>query len=305
MATYQSTQVGTYTTDSVTVTKPTSLAVGEMMLAQVSSAAQGGGAANITATGWTLIDSQTVTNSGGGTTRQSIYYKIADSSDVSASNFTFSTNTGNYINAAITRITDPTLTFEIGSSTTQNTTGTTHTVSTITPTRGNALWFIFMTGADASVTGNDPSFSTYAMVTDNPTWIEIHDTGSGATRSASMASAYAARSESTASGNITCVSTGGNASTDYIMQVVTVNAQQSVSSSPAVIALRFVIGFVAPVIRLAFGVNTPTTSSTKDISYSNLSKNSASMTNQTKNEAVATNQTKSSSSWVNPDKSSL
>ena len=87
---YQSHQTATHNTAGtpLTITKPTSLAVGDLMIAFLY------GGRNIgnwtTLAGWTLIGACTTTD--GTDANLTVQAKIADSSDVAASNFTFTPN---------------------------------------------------------------------------------------------------------------------------------------------------------------------------------------------------------------------
>lgn len=86
--TVPSTSSQTTGTGSVVITKPTGLTVGDQMIAAIASS-QSSGSIN-TPAGWTLI-SQANAITG---VAANIFFKVADSSDVAASNFTFTHTSG-------------------------------------------------------------------------------------------------------------------------------------------------------------------------------------------------------------------
>lgn len=201
--TYQSVQSSGWVTGNPVVTKPTSLAVGDLMIAiwalsddnnSISSPA-----------GWTSITSLfNSTNNG-----QTFYsaYKIADSSDVAATNFTFTYSGGGGGNrfAAIMRFTGTNTSNPIGgSSSGNNNDTTTPSISGFTPTTPNQVFILAITGSNSG-TG---TFSGYAMATDNPTWTEIIDANTSNLNDSNIAIAYSSvRSQSTATGNFSLTGT--------------------------------------------------------------------------------------------------
>ena len=77
---------------SLTITKPVGIAVGDIMIANISES-QGSNNLSTSAScaGWTVIDSR---NLGVNNVRGSVLYKIAIAADLSATNYIFSINTG-------------------------------------------------------------------------------------------------------------------------------------------------------------------------------------------------------------------
>lgn len=119
---------GVANTASVTVTKPTGLAVGDVMLAFVGDNLTG-----ITApAGWTLLDSDDATS--GALWRSAVYYKVATGSEGASYNFT-SQNTGAPFWVAISayRGVDPVTPVQ-DASLTQGTTATTLAAPSVTTT---------------------------------------------------------------------------------------------------------------------------------------------------------------------------
>lgn len=279
MATFESVQVGSWAdqnggaVSTSVVTKPTSLAVGDLMIGQTVSIGEGVSvSASTTPSGWTLHGSKSWSGDGN-TCYQTIFYKVADSSDVAASNFSFSSS-GNstYFCAAVARISSPSETYQISDST------------GLTPTRASGLFLICAAGGGGGTATGDPTFSGYSIATDDPTWTEQHDTPDDITSSGfdgGFAMASATRTEVTATGTVSVTQTGGGG--EGTVQIIEIAPQQSVSDSPAVVALAFRLLQVVQVIRNKFTLNSPTTTVTDTVSYTNESKNSA--------------------SWINPDKS--
>jgi len=74
--------------DTTVITKPTGLAVGDLMVAMLGGHSAGSGLSFATLSGWTL-GSNLQDLVGGGFTYSSIQYKVATSGDVAASDFTF------------------------------------------------------------------------------------------------------------------------------------------------------------------------------------------------------------------------
>ncbi len=80
----------TSTTTSVTVAKPTGLAVGDLLIATINQADNDDNSlSDATSTGWQLVGGAKFYTSGSNEWWGTVLYKIATSSDVSASNFTF------------------------------------------------------------------------------------------------------------------------------------------------------------------------------------------------------------------------
>lgn len=209
---YQSVQSNTSdNTGSVTITKPTSLAVGDYMVAGILVDADGGGtqlASITTPSGWTqeaLIDLF-----GTGRSAIGVYTKLADSADVAASNFTFN-GTGDTSSMTmaghIARVTS--WGGEAGQSTVTSTaSSTTMTMTGITPSPAiaSSLYIVFA-GRVASATSDN--VTSVAIATSNPTWTErAENTVNGNTRDTNFALYTATRTETTATGNYTITYTG-------------------------------------------------------------------------------------------------
>lgn len=191
--------------NSVVITKPSGLAVGDYMFAQIIGGNGGGGAAITPPAGWTSYQNSTETLSGA-SVPLGLFYKLADSSDAAASNFTFTlSDTGGteYLGGAIVRISG----YGIidGASTrgpASDTTGTITYASSIDPTFPDGLVILFLYGGDnANITG--ASFASPAIATDNPTWTSRSNLYSNVSGLTMLSRLYTApRAAATAFGNI-------------------------------------------------------------------------------------------------------
>jgi len=96
---------GVTSNTSLTITKPTGLSVGDALVATIYSYDTNGSSTTInTPTGWEAT--QNIENSAAADTqRMAVFVKIADSGDVAASNFTFTTANTNNIYGAVMRVT--------------------------------------------------------------------------------------------------------------------------------------------------------------------------------------------------------
>lgn len=165
----QTYSVNNASTNTVNVTKPTGLSVGDLLLALVGGTADSGSPAIDTPSGWT----KSADNSNNSVC-SAILWKIADSSDAAASNFTFSHSGGGSsfaIYAVLSRITGHSSTAPIsGAQCTHNT-----TTFNVSPQVTDALLLL---GGAKKVSGGS-GWSGYTISGSNPTWTEIADNGGG------------------------------------------------------------------------------------------------------------------------------
>ena len=202
MATFQSVQSTTsLSSQSVTVTKPVGLAVGDLLLAGVWGDRDD--SSNITLNtpaGWSLIESEEQA-----THALEIYSKVADSADVAASNFTFTSAGGSTpdLIAHVLRITN--YAFDSGSTSGANTSSGSVTATTFTPTRANCLYVLFHGGSD---TGGTPTQSLGGFATDNPSWTnQASNAANGGTYDSRFTVYTATRAQATATGTVTASQT--------------------------------------------------------------------------------------------------
>lgn len=206
---------------SLTISGFSSLAVGDLLIAQFTLSMSTASSRTITLpSGWTLIDrtSQSTTLS------TEIAYKIADSSDVSGNSFTFqySGAAGNAQLAGV-RITGHRNVSSIATSSgTASASSTTVNVNTVTPALADSLLMFFVTGAvNATVNG-------YTVTTSPPTFTETYDLNNASITN-SLAAGVRPETTATGSGTATLSSAGTN-----IGQLVVVSPPQVISASDTV-----------------------------------------------------------------------
>lgn len=205
--TYQSIQTASGDDNSVTVTKPTSLAEGDLMIAGIVSEYGGAGNASVnTPSGWTKVGDVDVSTND---VNLAVFYKIADSSDVAASNFTFTSagsGSGQTLGAII-RATDPGILAGSDSYAETNSSVTLTIPGGFTPTRADCLFVAFVAKSSTIEVGN---FTDVSLTTDDPTWTERAELEYGKTGGSydtRLAAYTATRAEETATGDITVSNT--------------------------------------------------------------------------------------------------
>jgi hypothetical protein len=201
-------------TDALTITKPTGLTAGDMMIAILGIHGQ---QANFTLSGWTSLFA---TNNGSVEGLQ-VLWKIATAGDVAASNFAFSIGgaAGDGMAGAIVVISGASFAgvVNIQSTSDDNTAGgaSSHTYTPgLTPVLTNALMLI---GCYAGVNSN---VSSYAITNNNPTFTEREDVAINTTRDTTIGVASATPSVASATGDYT-LTTGITADTIGYMIIVT------------------------------------------------------------------------------------
>lgn len=186
------------TSTTVAVTKPSGLAVGDLMVGMLS--ASNNSFVITPPSGFTLV-----TSAIGNIFKTYIYYKFATSSDVAATNFTFTSDTSGDLSAGIMAFTGASVPQPVYSNNTVA--GNTGTTITITGINVLANSILVMSAVTENAGGSATGFSGYAIVTSNPTWTEGWDYNRS--NSAGTAAAYSSvRSAATATGNATISVTG-------------------------------------------------------------------------------------------------
>lgn len=187
---------------NLVITKPTGLAVGDELIAFVCGFHTGAVSISYaTPSGWSLQEDTGNTSS---TWRMYTFYKVADSSDVAASNFTFVATTAGTNPAAgsLHRISG----FGIIDDSNKSNGAASITNALSGLTRANELHLF------ATAISGGTSVSSQAYATDNPTWTEIFDVTDSVDKA--FAVAQATRTATTDSGNATYSGgTGGRATT--------------------------------------------------------------------------------------------
>ncbi len=287
---------------TITITKPTGLVVGDLLVAVLGAVKIGATNTFSTPSGWTLIRQPS-----GTITTAASFYKVADSSDVSASDFTFTNNQSSIIaQGVLYRIDDfDTSTVVDGSNeVAADAAATTTVVTGVTPSTTDDL--LIMAGQQ---NGGNNDFSAYAIATSNPTWTEtLAVNGFGV--------AYATRPESTATGSATLTHT----SREYrrgIFILIKDRASVSVTLTAETMALTLtgisaiigrlytiaasVVAFTLSGIATGFSI-VATLESRGLASVTALNKSTPTLTGQSRNNPTFTNQSRNPTTYsdVNP-----
>ncbi len=220
----ESVSTAAYTTGiPLGISKPTGLAVGELMVAHLAQAI--GGSTNCddwdTPSGWTSLITTANSVNSNSSAGIHVFYKIADSGDVATSEFFFTPEvTAGGLAGAIYRISGANTTgISAVSGTASNTTSPIFSNS-VTPSDANSLLLFLLSNSDAGNTVG--SVTGYSIGTDNPTWTEQYDIVgdlSGDDRGI-MSGASAIRSQATATGNSTCAITNFSQNSCGVMVVI-------------------------------------------------------------------------------------
>lgn len=291
--TYESVQSATGSGTSITVTKPTGLAVGDVMVFIWSTNNTPG---SVTATGWSVLTS--VGPHSASDNYMNAYYKIADSSDTAASDFTHTINNSRPWVGAILRLSDCSADFVATVGTSTNDSTPTYSGG-ITPDAADSL-FIMAISVDGST-----NTSAYSLTTDNPTWTERVDTVSGSSPMLSIATAT--RSAVTASGDWNATISSSAESSSILTSV---QSAQSVTITPTVLNVVSSIQeptvgiskiFSVSPLTIASSVLTPTFYS--DPWTGGVKSGAPTWTDATKNSSSWTDASKNSSTWSNQNKS--
>lgn len=264
---------------SLAITKPTGLAVGDLMVAIVSY--QKGRTLTVPS-GWA---NNGVYNANIGEFRTVLSYKVADSSDVAASDFTWTISGGAESRAGcIMRITNWDSTMDLTGSITNGSNvdddSTPTFAQTITPTRNNSL-IIF--ASTASTAGGAITGSNYAMATDNPSWTEQVDINDGGNRGFFVATAI--RSATSATGNFSLTASGGGAGVDWVSisafilrtTQITASVSDTVNITDTISATRCRVATVTDTVSLTDDVEA------SNNEWNNLDKNTSTWNNLDKN----------------------
>lgn len=270
----ESTQTTSWSSgSSVVVTKPTNLTEGDLMIFRV------------------CVDSLvTVSNWGGFTAigdeatsadpTSFLAYKIADASDVVASNFTVTLSGSTNKMGSISRITNAD---KLGSNYIYAEGSATNTISPsftgLTPTNHNDSILLLMFWLGANGASGAPTISSYAIGTSNPSWTEVYELSSTTAEDVTASMASATRPETTATGNFTA--TWSDGSTDSVGQLLAITSPWSFSASESTTVTESLLN------NTSFN-GSDTTTLTEDVDADKVRN--------------LTNTTKSSSTWLNEKK---
>lgn len=222
----------------LTITKPTGLAEGDLMIAYLSCN-NGSGSGS-----WTLPSGWTSITTGGNTgTWFAVFAKVATAGDVAAASFDF-TGGGDSVGLLI-RFTGTFGSTDCVHKAISDIGGITTTG--VDPEIGGAL---VMFGSIATAATGAGVFSDYAVVTDNPTWTEIVDGRYNDLREIHYFAAWGLRSQTTATGNSSVTESAGG--TNYggvllaLVETTSANANHTIlTSSSEIFATGISVGTTA------------------------------------------------------------
>lgn len=247
---------------TIVITKPTGLAVGDLMVAHLVRTDNDQNSRTWSLSGWTTaVDVQgndTAISSSG----MAALYKIADSGDVAASNFTFTiSSTADFLAGAIYRISGHSISAPINTSASAfvNNDETPSFGNTVTPTFADCLLLMLVHHYAGSSSSKETG--TYAITTDNPTWTEAYDNHNST--QTTIAGAYALRPETTATGNSSFASTG-DATTDTGSIILAIKPLINVTVSADVVSVTV----STPAVTVQTGVNVSVSPVSVNISIS-------------------------------------
>jgi len=266
---------------TITITKPISLAVGDLMVAFIGSGADA--TTNSSLAGWTVIDGLgDATFWGANPGNHTCLAKVADSGDTAASNFSFTKGGGNDESVgAILRFSSDVGSFDassliVGDANLAAGNPTITFVGGVTPASANSFLVMgVFTDASSTSTG-------WAVVTDNPSWTEVLDEVISEGNDATLSIAYGSRAETSATGNYSTILGANN---DGIGILIALNEMVDVTISPDPIVMTSTVPSVvvtadaniapSPLVITA-SVPAPTVTVTT-VSWTNESKPSASV----------------------------
>lgn len=215
---YQSSQSSSAATNAVAPSKPASLAVGDTMIALVSALTADGSANTISApAGWTAEGQDTQ-----GFLTAAVFSKVATSSDVAASTFSFTAISASRMFAYVSRFTAASSADPVDqASKAKAASGTALSTAAITPTASMSTFLIMVASFEGSVGSN--SVSGYAIASDNaPSWTEAYDStiNPSGGQSMGLAMAYGSRTKTTASGSATATLANSAAYVIFVLNLV-------------------------------------------------------------------------------------
>lgn len=271
--TFQSVQTTALTgsVTSVTITKPASTAVGDLLLGFIYT----NDTVSSVPTGWTLVTS--LVGNAGGTIY--LYYVNATSTQTAASNFTWGITNSALAGGSITRITGHnTANFSIVNTAFHDNIASPTFTNTITPTTANSLLLFYTSGINSA--GGSMTSAGYTIATSNPSWTEAYDISDASTNS-QTAMAYANRTQTTATGNSSCTYTSSGGTSDFVGLLIAIPPQFSFTGTETGTILDSTIRKVTKIFLDNEDVN-DTLITEKDRIWSNPDKTSTNWVNQDK-----------------------
>lgn len=267
--------------DTLTIAKPASLAANDLLVAVLASTGQT--IAWDVPTNWTSL-----INRSSGAVNTRVLWKIADSSDASASDFTFTNaDTSTMSRAGILyRITG---TFGGAGNLAADGFDTSSDASPsyssgVDPNGSTALLIMGTITATQGVTS-----STYAVANNNPTWTERCDLSVNGTSDVTLSSATASYTVGTTTGNYSLALSSAVNSFGYI---IAISDNENASVTPSVVTATLAVQ--APTVTGSAGVSPSVITTTAAVQAPTVTTATPTWTNPDKSSAP---------SWNNPNKS--
>lgn len=250
---YESSASANSNTSPLTITKPSGVAAGDLLIAFVSM--NGGSASFVAPAGWDSYG--TATN--GSNRTSNCFARVATAADVSATDYSF-TNADSpaEFTGSIFRFSGDFNSTDsiVDSDATASDNGT--FTGGVTPNNGGALFFA---ASNLTTATSDPEYSGWAVATDDPTWTEIVDRRYDTTFK--MGAAWATRASTNATGTYSVTLANDASGTDQshgflltLEEAVNVNVSVGVQTLTASIQAPTVTGDA----QVAAGVQTLTAS---------------------------------------------
>lgn len=202
IAVASSTKKAWESTANLVITKPSGVAVGDLLVMIVF--AKSNSPASLTSTGFT---SRATATSGGESMK--LLTRVADAGDVSATDYTIAIADSELSCAVMLRVTGWSANDDLSRATGQYQSAGSGLFDTLdlTPVIPDSL-IIFAVG-EGTHSDTDDRINTYAIVTSNPSWVEAQEVvGSAGAATGSLGVATAIRPEITPTGNFSVADTG-------------------------------------------------------------------------------------------------
>lgn len=283
--TFESIQIAGGGAGDTTVTKPTGLAVGDLMIAFIASLTGGaGGETHSGPSGWTKIENQVPTNGAVIT----VWAVVATSTQTAASDFSWtSAGTNSDTSGSILRFTSTNGFNSVASNivSNSNTALTTTGVTTLSTST-----ILVLCGADEDGTST-ATFSSYSVANNDPTWTERADfpnDTSGSRINVGIATAPYALQQATGSSSIT--SSLGTSDVSSALIAITENINVTVTTTTLALTLPNFnvptmsagVSFAPTTLELVSTLNAPTALGTAQTQWTNPDKPSTIWTNTDK-----------------------
>lgn len=264
------------TTVPMTITAPSGIAVGDILVIYAFGKWNNGGTA--TSTGFTVVGSAT-----NAAESMTVLAKVADSSDAAAGTFTVTNYQTDTMALIMLRVTGGDAVFT-NYTTQQGVTDGVFNTLDVTPTNADSLLLFGMWNVPYTAS----AMGGYAIVTSNPSWTEEQEgTGNNGFAVGPFAVAWAVRPEITATGDFSITDPGA----EQQGIVLVISPVLNVTVSPTVVSM--VLTVQAPTVTGGATVSPTVVTATLSIQSPTITITPSEFTNQDKNVESWVNQSKS------------